>query len=274
MKTVLRLWSTGWSTASALRAGLVSLGVRRGGVLLVHSSLSSLGYIGGGAETVIDALSDALGPEGTLVMPSHSWEAMEAGERVFNVRETPSCVGTISERFRRMKGVVRSLHPTHSVAALGPRAHELVVGHEQASTPCGAGSPYARLGEMNGQCLFLGVTLRAHTMYHTVEAMAGAAYLLKPSPDVFTIVDQHGMPRRVSVWRHEAGVPRRFEQWESLLSSAGVLKAGYVGRARTLLLESPAFVEFMIDRVRRDPGMLLSNRGAAITLPDPVEHGI
>src|SRR5205085_4877227 len=106
-----------WATRERMSQDLRRLGVRAGGILLVHSSLRSLGFVPGGALTVIRALRDALGPEGTLVLPTHTWEWMSAGSRHFDARTTPSCVGVITETFRGLPGVVRSLHPTHSVAA-------------------------------------------------------------------------------------------------------------------------------------------------------------
>src|SRR4029078_7739547 len=123
----------------------------------------------GGAGAVISALRAAIGPDGTLVLPTHSWERAGHGDFTFDLMTTPSCVGAISEVFRRLPGIVRSLHPTHSVAAIGPRARALIDGHERALTPCGEGTPYARLIEAGGQILFLGATLDQNTAYHTLE---------------------------------------------------------------------------------------------------------
>jgi len=122
VKLGLRLVTKGWYTEQRLRRDLEALGVRSGRVLLVHSSLSSLGVVSGGAATVIDALRALLGPEGTLVMPSHTWDRPGRGDFAFDIGKTPSCVGAISEKFRTMPGAIRSLHPTHSVVALGPKA--------------------------------------------------------------------------------------------------------------------------------------------------------
>src|SRR5215831_12542887 len=137
VKLLLRAGSSRWHLAGGNVTDLEALGVRPGGSLMVHSSLSSLGYVPGGVTAVIEALQRAIGPRGTLAMPAHSWERAGKGDFTFDVRKTPSCVGAISESFRKIPGVVRSLHPTHSVAALGPRAGFLTEGHENASTPCG-----------------------------------------------------------------------------------------------------------------------------------------
>src|SRR5215471_3417369 len=138
-KKLLRPLMSPWLTRRRIVADLRKLGLEPGGIALVHSSLSALGFVVGGAEAVIDALEEALGTGGTLLLPTHSWEAMEAGCRVFDVRQTPSCVGIISETFRAMHGSIRSLHPTHSVAAIGPRAPWIIAAHDQCTTPCGEG---------------------------------------------------------------------------------------------------------------------------------------
>ena len=175
VKAMVRFVSTGWSTGSRIESDLKNLGVRPGGAVLVHSSLSSLGDVRGGAASVIKARLAVLGPGGTLVMPAHTWECTEQGLRNFDSRKTPSCVGLIAERFRKMPRLRRSLHPTHSVAAIGPPASILTDGHETCSTPCGVGTPYEKLLNMGGQVLFLGVNLDSNTTFHAIEAIAGAS---------------------------------------------------------------------------------------------------
>ena len=123
---------------------LKALGIKEGDVLIVHSSLSSMGNVEGGANTVIEALTDALGAEGTLLFPAFTYrEVNESG--CYDHNNTPVCVGTIPETFRKMEGVVRSLHPTHSVAARGKYAVEMTKDHEKSDTPMGEGSPYRKL---------------------------------------------------------------------------------------------------------------------------------
>jgi hypothetical protein len=87
--------------------------------------------------------------------------------------------------------------------------------------------------------------------------MADLSYLMKPSADTSTIVDREGKKKELAVWRHEAGISRRFAEWENLLVQQGILKVGQVGKARALLMEGAAFLAFMPDRVRKDPRMLL-----------------
>jgi len=257
VKATLRLIAERHLSEAQIIVDLKNLGVRTGGIVLVHSSLSSLGYVRGGALTVIRALQSAIGPRGTLVIPTHSWEIMERGARVFNASETPSCVGTISEEFRKFQGVRRSLHPSHSVAALGPLSSELTDRHQYCSTPCGAGSPYENILKQGGQILFLGVTLDSNTAFHTIEAIADLPYLMKQTPDNFTIIDADGKRKELPIRRHEAGIARRFSEWENLLCENGILQKGLVGNARCLLVEGKSFLDFMMKRVGEDPKLFL-----------------
>jgi aminoglycoside 3-N-acetyltransferase len=258
VRTMARPLTHKWTRRADVAEDAAALGVRRGGLLLVHSSLSSVGFVPGGPATIVDGLLDALGPQGTIVFPTHTWEAMEAGCRIFDARSSASCVGAITEVFRRRPGVVRSLHPTHSVAALGPMAAELVADHELAATPCGAGTPYDRLLLADGQILFLGTGLQSNTAFHTLEAIAGLQYLLEDRDDEFTIVDAGGRGRQLSVRRHKARIGRCFAETEPFYRQAGAVSAGTIGAARALLLRGAAFRSVTASALQRNPDFLLA----------------
>ena len=215
----------------------------------MHSSLSALGYVEAGAKTVIAALLDAVGPEGTLVLPTHSWSQMSKGCRRFDAAATPSCVGTISEFFRTMPGVVRSLHPTHSMAAIGPLAASLMTGHEFADTPCGWGTPYERIMESNGQILFLGVTLQVNTAFHGIEAMGGVDYLMRDEPDNFQIIDVTGKERAVTLRRHRSKIPRRFAEMEGLLAAERILQRGSVCGGESRIVAARPMRDFFYQQI-------------------------
>jgi aminoglycoside 3-N-acetyltransferase len=152
---------------------LARLGVQRGDVVLAHSAWDRfLGFTGKPLEA-ITVLQNAVGREGILAMPTLPFGgtaiAWAQSKQVFDVRRTPSQMGLLTELFRRSPGVVRSLHPTHSVAAWGDRAAEFVAGHQTTATPCGAGSPYAKLEQWNGKILLLGTGIGVLTFFHRVE---------------------------------------------------------------------------------------------------------
>lgn len=258
-KALTRPLSQTWVVRSRLVSDLQQLGIHRGQILLVHASLSAIGYVPGGPRSVIGSLCDVVGLHGTLVMPTHSWDQVSAGLRTFDARYTESCVGAVAEHFRRMPGVVRSLHPTHSVAALGPLAPMLVKGHERCEAPCGEGSPYAKILERDGKLLFLGVGLERNTCFHTVEALAAVPYLLRRQPDEFTIVDASGKTKNASIVRHQARIPRRFTEMEQFLYECEALHRGRVGCARSLLVAGCKMRDTLVTRLRQEPDFLLSD---------------
>ncbi|MBC8366239.1 AAC(3) family N-acetyltransferase [bacterium] len=152
---------------------LRDLGVKTGSTVFVHSSLSKLGFVEGGAETVVAALLESVGPSGTIAMPAYpisdySIDALKK-EPIFDPTKDPSRMGKITEIFRLQKGVLRSSHYTHSCCALGPAADFLTRDHESSITPVGPGSPYARLIEEEGFVLALGSTFGHITFYHVIE---------------------------------------------------------------------------------------------------------
>jgi len=170
-------------TKRDIKDGLRKLGLKEGDIALVHSSLSSFGYVIGRTDAVIDALLEVVGSKGTIVLPTLT-TVTKSGKSpsiddppIFDPENTPCWTGRIPETFRKRKEAIRSLHPTHSVAAIGAMARELLKDHEKSLTPCGKDSPYGRLAKLNnGYILFLGVTLDCCTMFHYVEEVANVPY--------------------------------------------------------------------------------------------------
>ena len=151
-------------TRAGLVADLRSLGLARGMDVMVHSSLSSIGHVTGGADTVIQALLDVIGKRGTLMMPSFHHRAAQ----VYNPMTTPTTNGAIPDAFWRRPDAYRSDHSTHAVAAVGPRAEAFCRDHGKKGlwTP---DSPIGQLVHGNGHVLLLGVDHNATTAYHVAE---------------------------------------------------------------------------------------------------------
>lgn len=150
--------------AARLRRDLRALGLKAGMDVMVHSSLSRIGVVAGGADAVIDALLAVIGPQGTLLMPSfnHGLAAL------YNPMTTPTTNGAIPDAFWRRFAAHRSLHGTHAVAAIGPRAEAYVEGHLEAGV-WGPDSPIGRLVRARGWILCLGVTPASATVQHVAE---------------------------------------------------------------------------------------------------------
>lgn len=243
------------SIVSHLASDLLHLGVRPGGVLLVHASLRSLGLPEGDpnrAEIAIRGLLEALGEEGTLLMPALSYASVSARQPVFDVLRTPSCVGALPEAFRVRKGTLRSVHPTHSVSGVGLRAAELLAGHERDTTPVGGNSPFARLPGVKGQVLFLGCGMRPNTSMHGIEEHVEPPYLYNSDVE-YQVILADGSVSTMRVRHHGfRGWEQRYERLEDLLPPSGLCK-GRVLEAECHLVEAAAMWPAALAALRQDP---------------------
>ncbi len=237
---------------SDLAAALRSLGVRPGGDLLVHSSLRSLGRVPGGAETVVRGLLAALGDAGTLLLPALSYEFVRSHNPVFDVRGTPSNVGLIPEHFRLRPGTLRSVHPTHSVCAVGPRADRFLAAHLEDSTPVGPHSPFRGLRDAGGQILMLGCGLRPNTSMHGIEELVEPFYLFG-EPLTYRLILADGQTISKTYRRHGfRGWEQRYDRVADILAEPH-LREGPVLAARAHLIEAAALWEAAEATLRRDP---------------------
>jgi len=166
-----------------LQQDLKTLGVERRDTLFIHSSFKSLGRVEGGAGTVVGALEDAVGQEGLILMPSFNLVEGDKRAETWNIKNTPSTVGWITEFFRRMPGTYRSDHYSHSVAARGKGAKEFVADHlscegykspwdrEPWGSTYGPHSPMHKAYTADGKLLMLGVDYNSSTYIHFVEVI-------------------------------------------------------------------------------------------------------
>jgi aminoglycoside 3-N-acetyltransferase len=237
--------------SSLLSSQLRDLGVRPGGVLLVHSSLRSLGPLEGGAEALILALLEALGPQGTLLLPALSYAFVSPAFPIFDLHRTPACIGVLPEYFRTRPGTLRSAHPTHSVCGTGLGAAELLSGHELDSTPVGPHSPFARLPGQRGQILFIGCGLRPNTSMHGIEELVVPPYLFAASSE-YTLRLDAGRELRMTMRNHNFdGWAQRYDRIAGLLGEPA-LRQGRVLQAACHLVEASALWPAAFDVLRRD----------------------
>lgn len=176
---------------SKMAADLVALGLKPDDTVLVHSSLSSLGHVEGGPETVVDTLRSVL-PDGTLIMPSMTCNTIGWDNMCFSIRDSVSGVGVIAEYFRNLPGVMRSMHPTHSACGIGVHAEEILSHHMEDNTPVGPHSPFSLIRKFGGKVLMLGCGLHPNTSMHGVEELSEPPYLFRPEMKEFELVDWDG----------------------------------------------------------------------------------
>ncbi len=253
-------------TLQRLADDLGRLGIAPGDAVLVHSSLSALGWVEGGAVTVVKALLQAVQKEGTVLFPTLTGTAEHRFDHppTFDVAKTPCWTGAIPEAARTLPGALRSLHPTHSVAAFGPLAAALCYAHEVSQTPCGPETPYLRLARLGGKILFLGCTLDSNTTYHGVEEVVEIPrrYHMQRRWITCRLLTPAG-ERFVTVKLHYWGVQRNFRALDERLLAEGIMHRGKVGQADCYLVESGPMVELATAALERDPECFLapSERG-------------
>lgn len=170
--------------------------------ILVHSSMKSIGEVEGGADTVLDALMEYFS-EGLLILPTHTWKSMSKEHYIFDPNHEPACVGILPNLFMKRKGVVRSLHPTHSVAVYGNDKYTFIEGEENRTTPCSKGGVYDRLRDRNAKILLLGVGHERNTYIHCVEELLNVPERFTKEPTYFEIVMPDGSMKGCYMYRHD-----------------------------------------------------------------------
>lgn len=248
-------------TQTMLVRDLRALGLEAGMTVLVHSSLSALGWVAGGPVAVVLALEEVLGPTGTLVMPSHSnamsdparWQNPPVPEWWWQIiyEETPAYdpdltptrkMGAIADCFRGQSGVRRSAHPSDSFAAWGHHASQIIEGHGLAFG-LGERSPLARLYDLDGWVLLLGVGHGNNTSIHLAEYRANF-----PGKEIV----RQGAPMKVNgvrewVWFQEVDLSDDdFPQLGEAFDALGHTRRGPVGHATALLMPQRPLVDFAV----------------------------
>jgi len=234
-------------TEEFITAELKKIGIQKGDTLLVHSSLSKIGHLVDGPKTLVDALINTVGAKGHILMPTSPNSSLQLeyiqNNKVFDVLNSKSKTGAITEYFRTLPGVARSLHPTEPVSVFGKNASDFISGHFNALTPYQANSPFAKVAAHNGKILYLGVTLdNAGTSLHTIEdAIVDFKFpVYHHNIFEFQILDKHKNAHTVKTKVHNPkfSALRQCDKLIPHLEKANVLKHVKVGNAKSLLVDA------------------------------------
>lgn len=243
--------STRPTSQSELVRQLLQTGVQRGGVLLVHTAFSMVKPVEGGPAGLIEALRRAIGPAGTLVMPSMS----DDDDQPFDPQTTPCRgMGIVADTFWRQPGVSRSDNP-HAFAAIGTRDGEILAPHP-IDVPHGLDSPVGRVYELDGRVLLLGVNHNADTTIHLAENLAGVRYRRSK----YLTVLEDGKPARFD-YREIDHCCERFDLVDDWLDERGRQQKGIVGHAEARLASSREIVATVLERLRADETTFLHPYG-------------
>jgi aminoglycoside 3-N-acetyltransferase len=250
-------------TVDSIETDLGALGVESGGTVLVHASLSELGWVCGGAPAVVDALQRVVGADGTVVMPAHSpgnmdpaqmgnppvpeswYETVHEQIPPYRPDVTPTQgMGAVAECFRTCPDVLRSDHPQHSFAAWGADA-AFVTDDHSLDYSLGEDSPLARVYDLAGDVLFLGTTHATNTSLHLAEYRADLALEVRPQAGAILVDGDRVWAEWEDLGFDDEDFPDCGAAFERERPDA--VETGTVGVGDATLLDQPSIVDFAVE---------------------------
>jgi aminoglycoside 3-N-acetyltransferase len=234
-------------TPEDLGRTLKALGLAPGDAVLTHSSFDRFEGFAGGVGDAIRVLKESVGDHGTLLMPTMTFTGSAVdyarAAAITDLQATPSRNGLITEIFRRMPGVTRSVHPTHPVAVFGSLAEEFVRDHHHAGTPCGRPSPFMQLLDHKGKILFLGVDIQSMTLFHALEELLEGDMPFSPfTKEVFELRTRNRegqvVVTKTRLYDRSLSSKRDTEIMMPILKANGWWKESRVGLLPVILLEA------------------------------------
>lgn len=232
---------------------LRKLGIKEDDLIIVHSSYNGLRGeepIEGGPEAVIEALKETV-KNGTLVVPTFSYENVHTDNRFFDVEETPVCIGILPETMRLSKDVFRSIHPTHSLTAWGKDAEAITKNHHFDHTPVGVNSPLSEVYRRNGKIILLGAPFARNSSLHGVEEMILPDYLFTTNYDyAITLANKEKIT--MNVLRHDFSAhEQRYDRVLAILSEEDY-QVGHVLNGPTCVMNARATWDKALIKYRED----------------------
>jgi aminoglycoside 3-N-acetyltransferase len=224
-------------TPADIAAELRRLGVGPADLVMAHSSLKSFGYVEGGAGAVVEGLLAAVAPGGTVMVPTFN----HGRAKVFDPRTTRSTNGAVTEALRRRPDAIRSVHPSHPYAAVGPRAKELTDGNLEVGT-FDPRSPLGKLADWGGWIVLLGVGMWSNTCVHIGEAKYRVHCLGYEGERSYVKLNGEVREVRTTLWR-DGNCRVEGRPIEERMRARGLVRDGKVGDAAIHIMRGRDVVE-------------------------------
>ncbi|MEA2062267.1 MAG: AAC(3) family N-acetyltransferase [Gemmatimonadota bacterium] len=257
-------------TRAEIVEGLKRVGLEPGEMVMTHSSMKSFGMrVEGGPATVIEAVSEAVGPEGTTAYPAFPFfgymsEALPRNP-VMEMSKMPSLMGVITETARNTPGFIQSIRPYHTVLARGARASWLVEGHQYGLSNTGAGSPFEKLLELDALILLLGVDSDANTFLHCCEEIIPAPYIYNGQIYENLLIAPDGRKWKVRSRGFTTSHPRQLNRIDPVLRERGLLAETTIGKARVMAMRAARVYEVVSELFQSDPYFLVKEGPGKLT---------
>ena len=219
---------------------LQKIGINHNDTILIHSSLKSIGPIEGGPQELINILKEYL-YDGLLIFPTHTWNVMNQDDMQFDIDNTDSCVGALTNIARKTPGFLRSPHPTHSVCAYGKNAKWYIEHDLNATTPVGPNNCFGVLKEINAKMLFIGAPLSKITFVHSIEEEFDVKDRFTDKIYHFTtkyngkIID-YFMPKHYS--KYNPHLSEHYEKLLPIMLDRNIAKQFYFGNANSYIIDT------------------------------------
>jgi aminoglycoside 3-N-acetyltransferase len=241
------------NTYQQLKDDLIKIGIKKGMVLLMHSSFKSLGVKDLTPKDVIEAVKEVITEEGTLLIPTLSYKTCSKNNPFFSYHDTPSCVGVISETFRKSDDTIRSLNPIHSVSGWGKYKDEILLRHEKDTLTLGYNSPFYLMLKYQPKILMLGCGLKPNTFMHLVENLNKVDYRQTEYNVDFEIIDKSGNKRIQKVELPDmSNYIQRYDRVESILAGDDLIQANILN-AKSYLIDANKLLEKATEILKDNP---------------------
>ena len=242
--------------------GLKRVGLKRGANVIVHSSLKSFGRVEGAADSVVDALIEAVGDEGTIIMPCFTYD-WQPGQRFDWSKAQSTWTGKIPETFGSRPGVKRGKHPLYNIAVRGPLADWVISVNDAIPLSWGEDKFYYKIKDRNGSVLLLGVDHNANSTIHICQELADVWYIANKKPMCkLTLQELMSKPLKeqediIELHMSSMETEKDFNRVEPLLKAAGKIWMTKIGNAEVKYLYSRDVIELGTAALKANPRFLV-----------------